>query len=919
MARIPEIVRSNPISQVAATTEAPAAGAGWAALAGLAKAGADFVKPAAKKQAVEEGLNSVYRDADGTLKVKEKSVLGGEMADLHNSAAFAKYTAQRQIDMAETFTELGRKYEFDPAGFKEASDAYLKIMGEDESVPKALREDLMLTAQTEANRRFNGLYDQEIDRTYREADRNTLALRDMMADDYINLVLGGDMAAAEAKMAEIEGLSAFRTNAPYISETEAETSAYLRGIRGSAKAAQLMQTLSGLAGATEISDDLRGQIMETLKDPDISPDARMKLYEATNGRLKGIDAAGIVSGLTDGSYAAKVTRAESGGAADATNPNSSATGIHGFISGTWMENVRELQKQGGAQWANGMSNDDILDMRKNPTASNEVFAHFTAKNQRALADAGLPVNDATTYMAHFFGVGGAITVLKADPTALISDLLPGVVESNPFMSNMTVSDASNWAARKMTVKTSDIAAQQVRIDQIEDPELRAMASDILRDRLMVRKNIEDASATEYEARVAGRDPTLTEGEVLRDHSLGDQSQQTIVAAIRKANEESTTTAQTIATIVNPTAKMDFSDAKTRSNTDKAYNAVLGDEPAMSATGMRAAGEIAASRGYLPKPSFEAIRQSVNGGDPAALAQSMEFLNQVVGNQPTALMFHDGKGDVQDALADYTFYSGFMSGEEAAARMIEDRLPENVAKRKNLSDAAKEGAKGLAPKDIVDHLSGKGVTAELGNTGQQAEMMSEYERLYTDAFVKTGDDGRARERALSELSRVYGPDGATGSNRLMKFPPQNFYPTPVGIDPSWMQDQLIADVSDFAFGADRVSIPQDWPLIKSTVVEIKEVAPEKIQLTSDARTRQDVASGKPPSYKVGYFDEDGTYEEMPQRFVFDPTNVISDSFLIGKANRQRANALLDRQNALNWALQTNAQGLPWNPSGPHGGN
>lgn len=916
MARIPEIVRSNPISQVAADTEGQA-GAGWAALANLAKAGADFVKPAAKKQAVDEGLNSVYRDADGTLKVKEKSALGGEMADLHNSAAFAKYTAQRQIDMAQTFTELGRKYEFDPAGFKEASDSYMKIMGEDESVPKALREDLMLTAQTEANRRFNGLYDQEIDRTYREADRNTLTLRDMMADDYINLVMGGDAEAADAKMKEIEGLSAFRTNAPYIPETEAETAAYLRGIRGSAKAAQLTQTLSGIEGATEISDDLRGKIMETLKDPDIAPDDRLKLYEATNGRLKGIDAAGIVSGLTDGSYAAKVARAESGGAANAKNPNSSATGVHQFISGTWMENVRELQKQGGAQWAGGLSNDDILDMRKNPAASNEVFAYFTAKNQQALAAAGIPVNDATSYMAHFFGAGGAITVLKADPSAMISDLLPGVVEANPFMANMTVADASNWAARKMTMKSSDIAAQQVQIDQIEDPELRAMASNILKDRLMVRKNIEDASATEYEARISAGDQTLTEGEVLRDQNLGDKSQQTIVAAIRKANEESITTTQTIATIMNPNSRMDFSDSKTRSSTDKAYNAVLGDEPPMSPTGMRVAVEIATSRGYLPRPSFEAVRQSVTGNDPAALAQSMEFINRITGISPTALMYQDGKADVLDALADYTFYSGFISGADAAARMIEDRLPENVAKRKNLSDSAKQGAKGLAPNDIVDHLSGKGISAELGNTGQQAELMAEYERLYTDAYLKTGDDGRAKERALSELARVYGPDGVTGSNRLMKFPPQNFYPTPAGIDPTWMQDQLVADVSDYAFGKDRVTTLSPRP--GAVMVDIKSIDPQQIQLTSDARTRQDVASGKPPSYKVGYLDGDGTYEEMPNRFIFDPTNVISDSLLIGKASRQGASDLLKRQNELNKALRTNAQGLPWSPSGPHGRN
>lgn len=230
MARVPHIQRNNPVSQVAAR---PAQrGQGYAALAELASVGADFIKPAAVEQARDEGQKSVYRDTDGKLKVEERSVLGGEMAAVHNSAAYAKYLGQKQIDISETFTELAIKHEFDPDGFKNASDACLELFKADENIPGILKEDIILSVQTEATRRFNGLYNNEVHRNYNDANINTKAARDMLADDYIALVSAGDLETAAEKMEEIEANSQFRADAPYITETPAETEAYLKGIRG---------------------------------------------------------------------------------------------------------------------------------------------------------------------------------------------------------------------------------------------------------------------------------------------------------------------------------------------------------------------------------------------------------------------------------------------------------------------------------------------------------------------------------------------------------------------------------------------------------------------------------------------------------------------------------------------------------------
>lgn len=881
MARIPEVIRRNPLSQVAATP-APS-GQGWAALANLAQIGANFVKPAAMKQAAEEGLRAVYRDQDGTLKVEEKSVLGGEFADTHNTAAYAKYLAQKKIDMSQTFTELAQKYEFDPAGFKSASDAYIRIMEEDESVPAALKEDILLDARAEGQNRFNGLYKMETDRNYRDADRNTKTHRDMLVDDYVNLFMAGDTKAAEAKYREIVEVSRFRESAPYISETPAESDAYLRGVRSSAKVARLTQRLSETSGATSLSDEMKSEIDGVLNDPDIDPDTRRRLYVATQGRLKGIDANAAVDGLTSDTYEAKVRRAESGGNVFAKNPNSSATGPHQFTSGTWLDTVADLRARGGAKWADGMSTTEILAARTDAGASSEVFAEFRAQNAATLAKNGLPVTDATEYLAHFLGAGGAVMALKADPAAALSTILPAnVIDANPFLKNMNVSDLRNWAARKMTVKASDIALQQRQIDLIDDTEVRAMATSALNDRYGVRKRMEDAAAIPYGERMAAKDDTLTEQEIMEDQNLSDAMQGRLVEELRSQRADQIKIGKTVAALNDETVKLDPYDRDSLKDVNTAYESVLGDDDPLSAQGQTLAGEIALRTGFLPQRSFNAMRAAVNGTDPKALASSMEFANQIIDRVPNAIGMYDGRADVLDALADYQFKSGFMGAEAAATQMIEERSPDAVAKRRNLSDAAKTAAKNLKPGDITDFFGQRGASVDLSNAQVEASVMDEYGRLFQSAYLATGDFDMAKNRALTSLSTVYGGDQVTGSNRMMKFPPQKFYPMPV----QDMRSQLEADVSAYVFGDGAT---QGLPLVGSD----RWISSDRITILSDERTRHEVSAGKPPSYQIMYLDLDGTLEMVPKRYTFDPTASLNADQAERDAEMQ---ALKDGQSA-----------------------
>lgn len=96
-----------------------------------------------------------------------------------------------------------------------------------------------------------------------------------------------------------------------------------------------------------------------------------------------------------GGYLASLETRESSGNPNARSRTSSATGLHQFTDKTWAGVMRDHPHLGLTP--NG---------RTDPDQSRRAVAAFTADNEKALQGAGLPVNDATRYAAHFLGRSG---------------------------------------------------------------------------------------------------------------------------------------------------------------------------------------------------------------------------------------------------------------------------------------------------------------------------------------------------------------------------------------------------------------------------------------------------------------------------------------------------------------------------------
>lgn len=146
--------------------------------------------------------------------------------------------------------------------------------------------------------------------------------------------------------------------------------------------------------------------------------------------LQGSIAAAAQTYGVDPATLARIAQVESGGDANAANPNSSARGPFQFTSGT--------AKQYG------------LDDPTDPATSSDAAARLTRDNGKTLTAAGVEVNPGSLYLAHFAGAVAATKVLKADPSTPVGDVLgPAAVKANPFLARMTVGDLRGWAAGKM--------------------------------------------------------------------------------------------------------------------------------------------------------------------------------------------------------------------------------------------------------------------------------------------------------------------------------------------------------------------------------------------------------------------------------------------------------------------------------------
>jgi hypothetical protein len=145
-------------------------------------------------------------------------------------------------------------------------------------------------------------------------------------------------------------------------------------------------------------------------------------------------------------YWPMLAKIESGNRPYIKAASSSASGLYQFIKSTWLAL--------GGKWGSDLSR-AFGGLHPSEQEQLERAKAFTQTNAVALQSLGIPINKASLYAAHFFGVATAAKVIGADVKER-ADLLagPAATNANPsILQNKTVGDFLSW----LHAKTGDWA------------------------------------------------------------------------------------------------------------------------------------------------------------------------------------------------------------------------------------------------------------------------------------------------------------------------------------------------------------------------------------------------------------------------------------------------------------------------------
>ena len=150
-----------------------------------------------------------------------------------------------------------------------------------------------------------------------------------------------------------------------------------------------------------------------------------------------LDDNSAVETLTD-----RIINVESGGSATARNPLSTAVGAGQFITTTWLRMIKTYRPDLAAS----MSDNQILDLRTDPTLSREMVQNLAREGEAYLKAHGQSVTAGRLYLCHFLGMQAAVVVLAAAADTPLDTLVgQSVITANPFLTGHDAAWIQNWS------------------------------------------------------------------------------------------------------------------------------------------------------------------------------------------------------------------------------------------------------------------------------------------------------------------------------------------------------------------------------------------------------------------------------------------------------------------------------------------
>lgn len=568
----------------------------------------------------------------------------------------------------------------------------------------------------------------------------------------------------------------------------------------------------------------------------------------------------------------RIIGAESGGDPNAKNPKSSASGVGQFTNGTWLATIKKHRPD----IASGRSDKEILSLKNDARLGREMTTRLTEDNARDLAAAGVPVTAGTLYLAHFAGIGGARAVLRANPSASLSDILdPAAMKANGFLNGKTAGWLISWADGKMKGGATPQAPSDPRYASLS-LDKRLEIYDRTQAAARRGQTALDAQAkAEYQSMKGSMELGIQTGDLsspqqIMSSGLSDADKADMLSALRTRQGDAMATAEAVSLFSAGNLRVDPYDSKGRKTVDNAWTAVSQAVPPEQL--QASAEEMVRQTGVVPQSVVNNIRQGLTSKDVDAVMQAAQMAQRLSTVDPAALGRRDGGGEAQKAADDFGFYVNRLnlSPEDAARRLAENRDPEKQRDRKAIEPAAKEFIKGLQDFDLAsqfdDSFLGLSSNPSLGLTpSQELGIKADFLAIAEDEFYRAnGDPDLAQNRAVEQMKRLYGVTEFGGVKAVVKHPPENYWPK------STLGTSVPSSITGGAPVADAENISGRTPTLDYARRQLEadvsgmglNADPATIQLVTTPETDAMVKRGELPAYGILFKDKDGMYQTIP---------------------------------------------------------
>lgn len=542
-------------------------------------------------------------------------------------------------------------------------------------------------------------------------------------------------------------------------------------------------------------------------------------------------------GISD-NYVDKIIGVESGGNPDAKNPRSSATGLGQFISSTWKQFINERHPDLKAKGS-------VLKFRSDPELSREAVEWYAQKNAAVLRKANMPVTDATVYLAHFAGPEGAVKILQNRDKSASEILGAGAVKANPFLKGKDGQDVVNWAARKMGQNVEGLSPNDVG--------KLAKYAQQTNSKIATAEKAERAAYKDDIALKIETDPNYVEQDLLADPVLDSGDKAQFVKRIRSRDKKQIEETKLLKKALNR-------DYVWQPNSEGKKAADLIVDKAGIVDGVFKGDEMMTNRALamvklsnLVPPSIEnVVKTMIDSQDSATVEMGYDMLDRMYQINPDIVHRDMNKATV-NRLMNYRGLQGLLPRDEvlSSVRSSGDAIKDSI--RKDREKIIDKELRDLSLDDVVGALSNDNWIlneAPSQNTETQSRMMLEYKNVLRERYLQTGNAEMAQQDAI-DITRANWKPSAANNGRLMKDPPEKYYPR---VDGSWdwMEDQINKDLREH-FG--------DLEYFNHELVPVR---------------------GRPGKYNISVQGEGGVFDlvrnkdNQPLLYVFDPAEYIKKS-------------------------------------------